>query len=193
MKKLILLTFAVCAFSMAFSQTNEKAAKKVAESKEQQKALLQKEKKADRKELTKMTGNEVNPLSKRQFTADFGNIPTVKWKRGTYMDEASFSKDGKALTAFYDNDGKLVGTTSIRPFTELPANAQKFIKEKYKDYKIVEVLFYDDNEANDNDMFLYEKQFDDEDTYFAVVEKDNKKTVLQIDRAGYVYFFTNIG
>ena len=59
------------------------------------------------------------------------------------------------MTAFYDENGDLVGTTYPKKFTDLPANAQMEIKTKYKDYKIGPVVLYDDNEANDTDMIMF--------------------------------------
>jgi hypothetical protein len=192
MKKLIILTTAVCVFSLVNAQTDKNAIKKDIENKNKQELLIQKEKRADRIELRALEGKDVSNLSKQQFIADFGDIPSVKWERTRNFDEATFTKDGKNLKAFYDFDSKLVGTTSVIKFAELPSNAQKFINEKYKDYNIAEVIFFDDNEHSDTDMVLYNLQFDDEDTYFVVVKKDNKKIMLQVDMVGYVYFFKNI-
>jgi hypothetical protein len=192
MKKLIILTVAAFVFSLVNAQTDKEAIKKDIETKNKQELLLQKEKRADRIELRALEGKDVSNLSKQQFITDFGDIPSVKWERIRNFDEASFTKDGKNLKAFYDFDSKLVGTASVRKFAELPSNAQKFINEKYKDYSIVEVIFFDDNENSDTDMVLYNQQFDDEDTNFVVLKKDNKKIVLQVNMAGFVYFFKNL-
>ena len=63
---------------------------------------------------------------------DFGNINPVQWTRTTYFDEAVFMQNNQQVTAFYDYDSKLVGTTMKSSFDKLPAIAQKEIKEKYK-------------------------------------------------------------
>lgn len=55
-----------------------------------------------RKELQKLEGSEVSDLSVAAFTTDFGKIPNVKWNRGVYMDEATFTRGGKEVKAYYD-------------------------------------------------------------------------------------------
>ena len=109
------------------------------------------------------------------------------------MTELQFvSKDGQLTTAFYDIAGKLVGSTRYVTFSDLPARSQKDIKEKYKDYTIGQVLFYDDNENNDTDMFLYGAQFGDADNYFVELSKGTNKIVLQVNAEGAVFFFKNL-
>jgi hypothetical protein len=151
-----------------------------------------KEQKAERLALKKLEGTNVSAMSKNNFAVDFGNIPNVQWKRvGTY-DEAAFMKDGKELKAFYDFDSKLVGTTKRVTFADVPAAGQKEIKNKYKDYNVDAVVFFDDNEANTTDMILYGVQFDDEDNYFVELSKGTKKIILQVISSGEVFFFKEL-
>ena len=86
----------------------------------------------------------------------------------------------------------MVGTTSAKTFTDIPSKAQKFINEKYKDYSVGGVLFFDDNEFNETDMMLYNQQFDDEDSYFVELKKDNEEIVLHVTMDGLVFFFTRL-
>src|SRR5258708_6430980 len=79
-------------------------------------AYINKEKKEERKELRKMKGNEVSSRAKQSFITDFGNIPVSYWERLDNFDEADFIKDGQAMSAFYDEDAKLVGTITNRTF-----------------------------------------------------------------------------
>jgi hypothetical protein len=151
-----------------------------------------KEQKAERVALKNLEGNNVSAMSKNNFTVDFGNIPNVQWKRvGTY-DEASFMKDGKEIKAFYDFDAKLVGTTRHVTFADVPAAGQKEIKNKYKDYKVEAVIFFDDNEANVTDMILYGVQFDDEDNYFVELSNGKKRIILQVISSGEVFYFKEL-
>jgi len=156
------------------------------------KKVARKEAKSERKALRKLERNEVNEVSKSSFFADFGNVPDVKWTKAEYLDEARFTKDGKDLTAFYDFDGKLVGTTQVKTFADLPPKGQKEIQTKYKDYSIGPVIFYDDNEYNESDMLLYGLQFEDEDNYFVELTKGNSKIVVRVDPRGIVYFFKQL-
>jgi len=192
MKKLIILsTVAVILTASIYAQTSESIVENEIKAEKIQKAAVKKEKREEKKELKKLEGTEVSNLSKRAFSGDFGNIPVTKWERRAYYDVAIFNKDGQEGKAFYDDEAELVGTVTDKTFTDLPAAAQKYINEKYADYSIGSVIFFDDNELNSTDMSLYDTQFDDADNYFVVVQKDGKKNILQVNMDGDVAFFTD--
>lgn len=142
--------------------------------------------------LKKLQGTNVSSIAKNNFVGDFGNVNNVKWRRFDTFDQATFMKDGKEMVAFYDDRGMLVGTTSQAAFTDLPASSQKDINEKYKDYKIGQVIFYKDNQDNDTDMIMYGVQFEDQDNYFVELAKGNSKIVLRIDIEGNVTLFKKL-
>ena len=75
-------------------------------------------------------------------------MPVSKWERIENFDKATFTKDGKEISAYYDYDAKLVGTTMHKTFADLPATSQKTINEKYPGYSKVDVVLFDDNEVN---------------------------------------------
>jgi hypothetical protein len=150
------------------------------------------ETKSERKALKNLEGNGVSEIAKTHFYTDFGSVQNAMWKRAGTYDEVTFTKGGKKMTSFYDYDANLVGTTEPKKFADLPANAQKEIKTKYKDYTIGAVIFYNDNEVNETDMIMYGTQFDDADNYFVEVSKANKTTILQVNMAGDVIFFMNL-
>ncbi len=145
--------------------------------------------KTNRVPLKKLEGTKVSELTKSQFIAEFGNIPDVQWSRTLNFDEAIFTKNGKRMTAWFDYDANLVGTTSKVAFTDLPENGQKTIKSKYKDYGIDNVILFDDNEANSTDMILYGEQFDDADNYFVELAKGKDHIVVMVNMEGAVTFF----
>jgi hypothetical protein len=145
--------------------------------------------KSNRVPIKKLEGTKVSELTKSQFIAEFGNIPDVQWSRTLNFDEAVFTKNGKRMTAWFDYNEKLVGTTSVANFTDLPASGQKTIKSKYKDYGIDNVILYDDNEANETDMILYSQQFDDADNYFVELSKGKDHIVVMVNMEGVVSFF----
>ena len=192
MKKLILSMVAFISFSSLVNAQDPATLQNDIKTLDKQESALKKEKKEKKKELRKMNGQEVNYQAKENFISDFPKIADVKWMRKDYFDEASFTKDGKATIAYYGHDGKLVGTTSIATFADLPANAQKHINEKYKDYIKGSVIFFDDNEFNDMDMLLYGLQFDDEDNYFVELMKNNTKMILRVRPDGDVFYFTTL-
>ena len=148
--------------------------------------------KSERVALKKLEGTKVSEIAQKNFKIDYGNIQNVQWKRNGTFDEAAFRKDGKLMTAFYDIQGKLVGSTQAATFSELPARAQQDIKTKYKDYTVGPIVFFDDNEANDTDMILYGVQFDDQDTWLLELTKASRKIVVQVDKQGSVSFFKEL-
>lgn len=186
MKRLIAsvaVVFLAVTTVQVYAQTSSNEAKK------EVKKEIKKEKKEARKKLRKLEGKQVSTRAKDNFLTDFGNIPNAKWVRGAQFDEVTFTKNGKMMTAFYDYDSNLVGTTTPKAFGDLPASAQKEIKKAYKDYTLGAVVMYDDNESNDSDMLYYGTQFEGADHYFLTVSKGGKESILMISMDGMVSFF----
>ena len=193
MKKLLVLsatTFILVAAVNA--QTSVALAKNEIKTDKKQELAIKKEKREERKELKKLEGKEVSYQSMQAFYGDFGKIPVSKWERTAYYNRATFIKDGQVMTAYYDANSKLVGTASDKTFADLPAAAQKYIDAKYKGYSKTGVVFFDDNEWNETDMIMYGNQFDDADTYFVELKKDNKDIILQVNMTGNVTFFKQL-
>jgi len=186
MKKLAILTMTfVFAVSIAHGQAQKEEKEKVKETK--------KELKTERVALRKLVGNEPSVKARSNFNVDFNGATNVLWKRIDTYDQVAFtSKEGHKLTGYYDESGILVGTTEVKTFADVPAKGQKEIKAKYKDYTIGQVIFYDDNEANETDMIMYGVQFDDADNYFVELTKGSNKIVLQVNTVGTVFFFKQL-
>lgn len=144
--------------------------------------------------LRALEGKDVNALSKQQFAVDFGNVPNVTWSREMYFDKAAFTDDkGRHVSAFYDENGALVGTTRPASFDELPAAGKKEIMKHFSNYADAPVIFFDDNEENETDMILYGMQFDDADNYFIELkDKKDKPIALKVDMSGNVSFFADM-
>lgn len=192
MKKLAILSLTfLLAIGVIRIQAQEKEKAAIKEIKKEVKTE-KKELKTERKELRKLERTEVGTISKNSFYEAFGDVPNVKWRSSAYYDEATFTKDGHEMTAFFDFDEKLVGTTTVKTFADVPARGQKAIKTKYKDYTVGPVIFYDDNEFNDTDMMLYGLQFEDEDNYFVELTKENSKIVVRVNAAGEMFFFKKL-
>ncbi len=156
------------------------------------KSELKSERKSERKALRKLNGNEVNEMAKTNFYSDFGDVQNATWKREGAFDEVTFTLDGNKKSAFYDESSDLVGTTQIKAFTDLPAKAQKEIRTKYKDYKIEQVILYDDNEADATDMIMFGVQFEHADNYFVELASADKTIILEVPMTGEVIFFKKI-
>ena len=125
---------------------------------------------------------------------DFPNAQDVYYHVSKYFDEVDYTLDGTRYTAYYDTWSNLVGTTSEKQLTDLAASAQKEIIKRYEDkgYSVDRVDLFDDNESNDTDMWMFGRQFDDEDVYFVEISKAGKKSVLEVDMQGVVSFFMNM-
>jgi hypothetical protein len=136
------------------------------------------------KHLTKSSDDEVSFFSKRSFFEDFGDADEITWVKTKSFDEVSFFDGKQYKTAYYDADSKLVGTTMAKTFDDLPAKAQKVINDKYKDYNVAGITFFDDNEDNETDMVLFGLRFEDADNYFIELTKDSKKVILQVSLGG---------
>lgn len=191
MKKLLLLSMTLTLIAAAHAQDVAGVKKNEAVLKHEKKEI-KKEEKEKRKELRKLEGKEASDQSKQAFYRDFGNIPVIKWERSLNYDKAVFMNDGREMTAYYDAEAQLVGTTQTKMFTDIPASAQKYIAKKYAGYTPVAVTYFDDNEHNDTDMILYGSQFEDADNYFVEMKKGAEKIVLQVNTSGEVFFFGEI-
>jgi hypothetical protein len=151
-----------------------------------------KEMKSQRVPLKKLEGTMVSDAAKKNFAMDFADAKDAQWKRSGTFDEVSFTSKDQKMTGFYDSGGKLVGTTQTVPFTKVPEKGQQVIKDKYKDYKIGPVIFFDDNEANETDMILWATQFDDEDLYFVELSKGASRMIVQVNPDGKVKMFKQL-
>jgi hypothetical protein len=150
------------------------------------------ESKTEGKELLQPERVQVSDLAKYQFKLDFNKVSNIKWNRSDDFDEATFTKNGQRLTAFYDGKAKLVGTTSVRSYADLPLKAKKEIKVMYFKYSVGRVTFFDDNGKNDTDMVLWGVQFEDEDSYFVELAKGNNKIIVKVNTQGEVSFFKQL-
>lgn len=202
MKKLIIYLMAfLFSISLVFGQNKTKvdllikSEKEIKEDIKETKEELRMEKKqlkAVEEARRKLEGTDVNSEVKKLFTDEFGDNTDVVWERKEFYDVATFTNDGIIKKAYYDFNLYLIGATWFVTFADLPERAQKEIKEKYKDYEIGKVVYYDDNESVDVDFFIYESQFRHEDNYFVELAKDSKHIILKVNIDGDVSFFKNI-
>ncbi|MCU7551772.1 hypothetical protein OCK74_21805 [Chitinophagaceae bacterium LB-8] len=189
MKKILFLFATTVVMNAAVNAQSDMVVKNDLKKLHGEEKVIKNEIKGDKKELKNLEGNEVSYQAKQAFYRDFGDMPGTTWTRSTYFDEATFTKDGQRMIAYYDFDAQLVGTTMHKKFSDLPPSAQHYINKKYRRYNKDDVIFFDDNQFNENDMYLYGSQFDDEDNYFVVLKKDNQTIILQVNTNGNVRFF----
>ena len=126
--------------------------------------------------------NEATYATHKQFLSDFGDLKVTRAKKSNQFETITFlNKEGAAVNAYYDSNAQLIGTTTAKVFENLPANAQATISKNYADYKIAEIIFFDNN-----------LQYADADNYFVQLERGNKIIVVKVDQSGSVTFFKNI-
>ncbi|SDH65298.1 hypothetical protein [Chitinophaga filiformis] len=148
--------------------------------------------KAERKEIRKENNAEVSVFTKNQFYEDFPGATNIRFEKTNYFDEVAFTSGQKDMRAYYDVRSNLVGTTETKTFGDLPENAQHTIQKKYGDFNVERVFLYDDNEANETDMTLFDMAFDDADNYFVEMRKNSEVMIVKVDMAGNVSFFKSI-
>lgn len=144
------------------------------------------------KVLKKLKGADVSEQSKSSFATQFGNIPDVQWERQDYFDVANFTKDGQKMKAYFDVNGELVGTITDKTFEDLPAKAREYIRNKYPDYTIGDVIMYTDNQNEEGDILLFGTEMESATNYFVELRKDNKRTILKVSPDGDVSFFKEL-
>lgn len=180
MKKLLLLA-AICsaAFTGLYAQNKDVAHVNVSKAKQH-------------KTLPKLKGAAVSYQTREQFKVDFPNAPVKSWKRGELFDEVVFMRNNMQMTAFYDENAKLVGTTETKQLSDVPQKARDYISKKYPGYTVTDVMLFDDNEDNATDMVLFDRQFEDADNYFIELQKGKERIVLASDPAGQVSYFARL-
>jgi hypothetical protein len=148
--------------------------------------------KLERKALREAALNNVSMASKNSFYEEYGDVKDVVWQKTQNFDEATFTLNGQKMTAYFNADAFLVGTTSARSFDELPGKSQSKIKSLYPDYKIARVFYFDNQSADASELLIDGMPLNDEDNYFVELKKDSHKIILKVDPLGETSFFKQI-
>jgi hypothetical protein len=193
MKKIIMLVQIIFTFATALSAQNEIATiKNDIKTLNEQEQIIKNEKRVAIRMLKTLEGKEVSTQNIEAFNKDFGDEDIIVGQsiRGKNFDEFRFLRAGEAVTAFYDADAQLIGTTTEKSFWDLPLKTEAYINNTYPDYAAKEVILFDDNEQNESDMVLYGQQFAEKDNYFVTLVKDNQAIIIRVNMAGEVYPFS---
>ena len=150
------------------------------------------EKRGDRRELKRLEGTKVSNVSIKSFKMDFSKATDIKWERTPNYDIATFNLKKQELKAYYDSDGQLVGTTEYKTMDDLPDRGLKVLRNKYKDYTIGSILYFNNNEINRSPMLLWGTEIEDQSSYFVELAKGNKKMVVYVDQGGNVKPFKQL-
>jgi hypothetical protein len=110
-------------------------------------------------------GNEnVNEKVKAAFKQEFVQASEVSWHKADNYYKAEFKMNDDVLTAYFSEDGELMGVIRNLASTELPINLQTSLKKEYSGYWITE---------------LFEFARKDASGYFITVENADQVITLQ--------------
>lgn len=112
------------------------------------------------------TGEEnVSTRVQEAFRQDFAAGNNVKWEKSNDFYFASFTLENTTVSAAYDEEGKLLGTSrSIRP-SQLPLTVTLSLEKKYAGYKVSENVL--------------ELNFDGETRYYLSVYNEHELVSLK--------------
>lgn len=104
-------------------------------------------------------GNEVM----RTFLEEFPGAKNVKWDTYDEFTVASFSLQNETYRAFFNSDGSLRVIANLITMKQLPGSLAKELSAKYPGFTIAGLYMMNDNGNG---------------TYYAELEKEGKKTIL---------------
>src|SRR5438552_11260852 len=104
------------------------------------------------------------------------NSTTVKWSSTSNYNQATYSFNGKTVSAFYGlDDNSLIGFSIHVVGNDLPQDIVNAVQKKYKDWKIVDAIYFIDSNANGN--------------YFVQAQKGKSNLALKVYANGHISIF----
>src|ERR1700748_1066392 len=86
------------------------------------------------------TNEEISPAVETAFKAKFPGASEVQWSKGSNYYKVSFTHNGIAMFAFFNENAKLMGLMKyIRP-TQLPLDLQSKLKPYFGYYWITDLF-----------------------------------------------------
>jgi len=189
MKKLAILTVTFM-LALNIGQLNAQDSKNYASNGVKKEKRI--EKRGDRRELRRLEGTKVSNTSIKNFKMDFSKATDVKWTRTSNYDIASFNLKNQDLKAYYDSEGQLIGTTQFKTIEDLPEKGQRVLNEKYKDFKIGQIMYFNNNDINKSPMLLWGTEIIDHSSYFIELSNTSKKMIVYVDPGGNVKLFKQL-
>jgi hypothetical protein len=117
-----------------------------------------------------MEGEKATPVVKEGFKKDFIAASSANWKKVSDFYFVDFTISGKNITAAYNEDGELLGTSQNVNAQQLPVAVTAAIAEKYGNYKLSDAA----TEVN----------FEGTTNYYVVVENGKQSLELKCNAEG---------
>ncbi len=138
------------------------------------------------------TEANVSNMVLNQFAYEFKGAKEVTWTIDANCQKALFTFEGKQMTAFYSLSGEYMGVTHAIAITTIPADAQKEIAAKYKDYKVGDVIEFQPAATNSVSLYSFSSYAEDEKVYFVDLKNDKEEFLLRVTPNASVYFFKQV-
>lgn len=110
---------------------------------------------------TKSTGSVV----RESFNTTFRKATEVSWTSYSTFEKATFVLDNVQREAFYNFDGRLLGTSRTASFDELSAKAKASFSKQFEGYAVREAILFSE---------------DDEDAYYISAENQKQTVVVKV-------------
>jgi hypothetical protein len=107
---------------------------------------------------------KVSQQVKAAFEKNFTGAVNVNWEKSESFYFAYFELNAKSVSAAYNENGELVGTSRVITTTQLPLNVSLSLTNKYGDYTV--------------DKTATELTFDGQTSYFVTAE--NSKQIVRL-------------
>jgi hypothetical protein len=126
----------------------------------------------------------VTQVTKKQFESDFKDAKNVSWSISDLTQKASFVLNDHKMSAFYDLQGKYLGTTKQVDFNDMPFKTIREVSETYKGYSPVSVIQVADRPVS--------SESDDTGAYVVSMTNSEKTIYVKVSTTGYVSLLDKI-
>ena len=114
---------------------------------------------------------EVGKNVRVAFNKQFPDAAHVSWKEGAQFYTATFSLNEQGFSAYFDRDGRFLGTTRNILFSQLPIPVMKAVTDRYDLAQVSGLFEFNNGESSE---------------YFMHVAKKNRKYLVKISSSGTV-------
>jgi hypothetical protein len=155
-------------------------------------ADTKKEPRSEKRRHEKVAESKVNVASVKSFMKEFGNLSKVTWIKTDDYDKAVFTREAHTLNAYYDGEGQLVGTTTLKSFSDLPKKGQENLKILFWNYTVQQVIWFQNNPGNKTPLKLWNTEITESNNYLVEMLYGFRRIVLYVDPDGKISLFKKL-